>query len=56
MRPDFGDFRAAFFDLAFSFTPSHGNGAEFSIREMLIEKSCATRYLGVCARPTHKNK
>ena len=29
MRSDFGDFRAAFFDLAFSIATSYRNGSDF---------------------------
>ena len=43
MRPDFGDFRAAFFDLAFSFTPSHGNGAEADSYARSKTKNCRSR-------------
>ena len=55
MRPDFGDFRAAFFDLAFSFTPSHGNGADFRSRKWW-SKNTARLDTKACARPTHKNQ
>ena len=48
MRSDFGDFRAAFFDLAFSIATSYRNGGDFRSEKMAIEKYCAIRYQGVC--------
>ena len=54
MRLDFDDFRAAFFDLAFSIATSYRNGGDFRSDKMAIEKYCATRYQGVCM--THSQK
>ena len=49
MRSDFDDFRAEFFDLAFSIATSYRNGGDFRPEKMaMIEKYCATRYQGVC--------
>ena len=48
MRSDFGDFRAAFFDLAFSIATSYRNGGDFRSEKMAIEKYCAIRDQGVC--------
>ena len=48
MRSDFGDFRAAFFDLALSIATSYRNGGGFRSEKMAIEKYCAIRDQGVC--------
>ena len=54
MLSDFDDFRATFFDLAFSITTSYRNGGELRSEKMTIEKYRATRYQGVWM--THSQK
>ena len=54
MRSDFDDFRAAFFDLAFSIATSYRNGGDFRSEKIAIEKCCATRYQGVCMAHSQK--
>ena len=54
MRSDFDDFRAVFFDLAFSFATSYRNGDDFRSEKMAIEKYCATRYQGVRMSHSHR--
>ena len=48
MRSNFDDFRAAFFDLAFSIATLCRNGSHFRSENMAIERNSATRYQGVC--------
>ena len=54
LRSDLDDFRAAFFDLAFSIATSYRNGGDFRSEKMAIEKYCATRYQGVCMAHSQK--
>ena len=55
MRSDFGDFRAAFFDLAFSIATSYRNGGDFR-SEKWRSKNTARLDTKACVRPTHKNQ
>ena len=55
MRSDFGDFRAVFFDLAFSIATSYRNGGDFR-SEKWRSKNIARLDTKACARPTHKNQ
>ena len=54
MRPDIDDFRAAFFNPAFSIATSYRNGGDFRSEKMAIGKYCATRYQGVCMAHSQK--
>ena len=54
MRSDFDDFRAAFFDLAFSIATSHRNGGDFRSEKLAIKKYCATRYQGASIAHSQK--
>ena len=54
MRSDFDDFRAAFFDLAFSIATSYRNGGDFRLEKKAIENYCTTRYQGVCMADSQK--
>ena len=54
MRSDFGDFRAAFFDLAFSIATSYRNGGDFR-SEKWRSNNTARLDTKACARPTNKN-
>ena len=55
MRSDFGDFRAAFFDLVFSIATSYRNGGDFR-SEKWRSKNTAQLDTKACARPTNKNQ
>ena len=55
MRSDFGDFRAAFFDLAFSIATSYRNGGDFR-SEKWRSNNTARLDTKACARPTNKNQ
>ena len=55
MRSDFGDFRAAVFDLAFSIATSYRNGDDFR-SEKWRSKNTARLETKACARPTNKNQ
>ena len=55
MRSDFGDFRAAFFDLAFSIATSYINGGDFR-SEKWRSNNTARLDTKACARSTNKNQ
>ena len=55
MRSNFGDFRAAFFDLAFSIATSYRNGGDFR-SEKWRSNNTARLDTKACARPTNKNQ
>ena len=55
MQSDFGDFRVAFFDLAFSIATSYRNGGDFR-SEKWRSKNTARLDTMACARPINKNQ